>query len=107
MGSFDETPGPVYAEGLLLYGSKAGVTVEVEHCPSTDSSGTRVTSAGGKVGETFLATLSNAEVNVKASVVYDKRGVYDAVYTAPREGDYTLAISKAKRGGLLGQYYNN
>merc|ERR1711871_553906 len=105
--SFDEAPGPVYAEGLLLYGNKAGVTVEVEHCPTTDSSGTRVTSAGGKVGETFLATLSNAEVNIKASVVYDKRGIYDAVYTTPREGDYTLDISKAKRGGLLGQYYNN
>ena len=112
----DLAPLPMYADGHLLRGTGATVTVNTGYCPFTTQSRAGVvgqTSAYGVVGETFLAALSSGlpgDANhraAQATITHVTSGLYSATYTSPRIGTYNLTVAKADRGGLHGLYYNN
>ena len=112
----DLAPLPMYADGHLLRGTGAMVTVNTGYCPFTAQSRAGVvgqTSSYGVVGETFLATLSSglpgdySQRAAQATVTHVASGLYSATYTSPRIGTYNLTVAKADRGGLQGLYYNN
>ena len=104
--AYDQYPTKLYAEGKLLQGLEATVTVNGDWCPSTSISGTTATASSGNLGETFMATLDGQALS-KANVTYDKDGFFDVVYDVPRLGTYNLTVAKADRGGLYGEYFSN
>jgi hypothetical protein len=104
--AYDTYPTMMYAEGLLLEGIDAAVTIENKHCPSTSISGTNVVSVGGNVGEVFMASLSGQADN-RATVQYLDDGIYEVTYMTPRLGAYNLTIAKTIGNGLNGSYFNN
>jgi len=104
--SYDQYPKALYAEGLLLQGTNAAITVENDYCPYTHLSGDLIRSAAGRFGEVFLATLSG-QSDIKATATYMADGVYELTYMTPRLGTYNLTIAKANKGGLVGRYFNN
>ncbi|CAM9800578.1 unnamed protein product [Ectocarpus sp. 6 AP-2014] len=108
---------PIFADGYLLNGTNTAVSV-YDQCPSSGSAnctdsgvsasvvGCVVTSAAGRVGSSYTASLSGPEV-VGTSVEHTSDGLYSAEYIGPVAGEYELEVSEAKGFGLLGEYFNN
>ena len=88
---------PLFAEGHLLTGDNAAITV-AHDCPQGTTS--------GRSGQDFVARLSGPS-SVMGDVTYQGTGLYEVSYMTPREGDYLLSISLATPFGLSAEYYNN
>ncbi|CAM9773581.1 unnamed protein product, partial [Ectocarpus sp. 13 AM-2016] len=108
---------PIFADGYLLNGTNAAVSV-YDQCPSSGSAnctdsgvsafvvGCVMTSAAGRVGSSYTASLSGPEV-VSGTVEHTSDGLFSAEYIGPVAGEYELEVSEAKGFGLLGEYFNN
>ncbi|KAF1323264.1 Projectin/twitchin, partial [Globisporangium splendens] len=96
----------LYAEGYMLLGDQARVSVDAV-CPSTVTSvGEVLSSQSGRLGHSFVATLTGADT-VSADVTYLSAGKYVATYDTPRADSYTLEVQYTKSQGLRGTYFNN
>uniref|UniRef100_K3WF50 Titin n=1 Tax=Globisporangium ultimum (strain ATCC 200006 / CBS 805.95 / DAOM BR144) TaxID=431595 RepID=K3WF50_GLOUD len=96
----------LYAEGYMLLGEQARVSVDAV-CPSTATSvGEVLSSQSGRLGHSFVATLTGADT-ISADVTYLSAGKYVATYETPRADSYTLDVQHTKSQGLRGTYFNN
>ena len=107
----DHTLGPpklLFTEGHRLSGDNSDIEAK-QWCPQSTQYGV--------VGDAYIARLTGnhagsqsdaAEVH-HSKVTWDTAGKYKVEYTTPpvASDGYALTVSKAARGGLLGEYYNN
>ena len=113
--SVDGNPEPLYVEGHLLTGVRAGVSVD-NACPSagagsfpgncTGVAGCEVRSVAGRLGSEFLVELSGA-ASAKGVATYLDQGLYLGSFITPRVGSYELKVAEAQCCGLYAEMFNN
>ena len=120
-------PSPIYAEGHLLTGDAASVSVNNdcptngrgrfprqcnttsnEHGPkaSFDVMGCEVHSVAGRFGADNTVGLSGGK-RVSGSIGYINNGLYLASYRTPRTGTYDMTVEQASCCGLSAEFFNN
>ncbi|GLE03449.1 hypothetical protein PINS_up012351 [Pythium insidiosum] len=95
----------LYAEGYLLVGSNAKISV-TPVCPTAATASGAFSSQRGQLGHTFVPVLTGAD-DVTADVTYQGPGTYIATYETPRAATYSLEVRHARPRGLQAAYFSN